>query len=127
MKWWFLNKKFYIIFLIFIDKLCKRFYNNNRLDSLAQSVEHLTFNQGVPGSSPGWITIRFNTRTQYFIVGKRFVLLFERWKKMSCDIFFLILILLCRLFESCHMLAIFLINKFWDITQVIRIRSLAIS
>ena len=25
-------------------------------DSLAQLVEHLTFNQGVPGSSPGWIT-----------------------------------------------------------------------
>ena len=23
---------------------------------LAQSVEHLAFNQGVPGSSPGWIT-----------------------------------------------------------------------
>ena len=27
------------------------------IDSLAQSVEHLTFNQRVPGSSPGWITI----------------------------------------------------------------------
>jgi hypothetical protein len=26
-------------------------------DSLAQLVEHLTFNQGVPGSNPGWITI----------------------------------------------------------------------
>ena len=25
-------------------------------DSLAQVVEHLTFNQGVPGSSPGWVT-----------------------------------------------------------------------
>ena len=25
-------------------------------DSLAQPVEHLTFNQGVPGSNPGWIT-----------------------------------------------------------------------
>ncbi len=24
--------------------------------SLAQLVEHLTFNQGVPGSNPGWIT-----------------------------------------------------------------------
>ena len=23
---------------------------------LAQSVEHLTFNQGVPGSNPGWLT-----------------------------------------------------------------------
>ena len=27
-----------------------------KYDSLAQLVEHLTFNQGVPGSSPGWIT-----------------------------------------------------------------------
>jgi hypothetical protein len=27
-------------------------------DPLAQSVEHLTFNQGVPRSSRGWITIR---------------------------------------------------------------------
>ena len=25
-------------------------------DPLAQAVEHLTFNQGVPGSIPGWIT-----------------------------------------------------------------------
>ena len=28
------------------------------IDPLAQSVEHLTFNQGVPRSSRGWITIR---------------------------------------------------------------------
>ena len=27
------------------------------IDPLAQSVEHLTFNQGVPRSSRGWITI----------------------------------------------------------------------
>ena len=26
-------------------------------DPLAQSVEHLTFNQGVDGSSPSWVTI----------------------------------------------------------------------
>ena len=26
-------------------------------DLLAQSVEHLTFNQGVDGSSPSWVTI----------------------------------------------------------------------
>ena len=26
-------------------------------DPLAQSVEHLTFNQGVPRSSRGWVTI----------------------------------------------------------------------
>lgn len=28
-----------------------------RRDPLAQSVEHLTFNQGVDGSSPSWVTI----------------------------------------------------------------------
>ena len=28
-----------------------------QVDPLAQSVEHLTFNQGVPRSSRGWITI----------------------------------------------------------------------
>ena len=27
-------------------------------DSLAQAVEHLTFNQGVPGSIPGWVTTK---------------------------------------------------------------------
>ena len=29
---------------------------NNQYDPVAQSVEHKTFNLGVPGSSPGWIT-----------------------------------------------------------------------
>ena len=27
-------------------------------DPLAQSVEHMTFNHGVPRSSRGWVTIR---------------------------------------------------------------------
>ncbi len=33
-------------------------YNSQGLenDSLAQSVEHLTFNQGVRGSNPRWVT-----------------------------------------------------------------------
>ncbi len=30
--------------------------NVAKFDPLAQAVEHLTFNQGVPGSIPGWIT-----------------------------------------------------------------------
>ena len=30
---------------------------SQRYDPLAQSVEHLTFNQGVPRSSRGWVTI----------------------------------------------------------------------
>ena len=29
---------------------------NKKYDSLAQPVEHLTFNQGVPSSSLGWVT-----------------------------------------------------------------------
>ena len=29
----------------------------SQYDPLAQSVEHLTFNQGVPRSSRGWVTI----------------------------------------------------------------------
>ena len=32
------------------------FYAKKYHDPLAQSVEHLTFNQGVPRSSRGWIT-----------------------------------------------------------------------
>ena len=34
---------------IYLDKILQ-------CDPLAQSVEHLTFNQGVPRSSRGWIT-----------------------------------------------------------------------
>ena len=30
-------------------------------DPLAQVEEHLTFNQGVPSSSLGWVTKRVNT------------------------------------------------------------------
>ena len=52
-----------------LDKPCFFWYNINVAyarvvlftyaahDPLAQAVEHLTFNQGVPGSIPGWITI----------------------------------------------------------------------
>ena len=36
-----------------------RFRPKAPFDPLAQSVEHLTFNQGVPRSSRGWITIFF--------------------------------------------------------------------
>ena len=35
---------------------------SQRCDPLAQSVEHLTFNQGVPSSSLGWITIFLSIR-----------------------------------------------------------------
>ena len=42
------------------DSVIPRFeswYPSHIDDPLAQSVEHLTFNQGVPRSSRGWITI----------------------------------------------------------------------
>ena len=41
------------------DSVMRRFesYYPCQNDPLAQSVEHLTFNQGVPRSSRGWITI----------------------------------------------------------------------
>jgi hypothetical protein len=40
-------------------------------EPLAQLVEHLTFNQGVEGSSPSWLTTRTNTQTRkrlFFVV-----------------------------------------------------------
>ena len=45
-------------------------------DPLAQLVEHITFNDGVPGSSPGWVTKRVKGRTwtQYMDGNKRFAL-----------------------------------------------------
>ena len=45
--------------LLDIDKLPAFLYNTfvSLNDPLAQLVEHLTFNQGVPRSSRGWITI----------------------------------------------------------------------
>ena len=35
-------------------------------DSLAQLVEHLTLNQGVPGSSPGWVTREHGEVSEWF-------------------------------------------------------------
>ena len=50
-----------------IDKRSEMVYTNKRRrerhtetqahDPLAQVVEHLTFNQGVPSSNLGWVTI----------------------------------------------------------------------
>ena len=34
-------------------------------DPLAQSVEHLTFNQGVPSSNLGWVTIKTFMKAVY--------------------------------------------------------------
>jgi hypothetical protein len=39
---------------------------NIRREPLAQLVEHLTFNQGVPGSSPGRLTKQFRWRVRDF-------------------------------------------------------------
>ncbi len=42
------------------DSVIRRFdpYLPSHFEPLAQLVEHLTFNQGVDGSSPSWLTIR---------------------------------------------------------------------
>ena len=40
----------------------------NLYEILAQSVEHLTFNQGVPGSIPGYLRIR-KSRTIIYCPG----------------------------------------------------------
>ena len=37
----------------------KKIYLNNLYDPLAQLVEHMTFNHGVPGSNPGWVTKKY--------------------------------------------------------------------
>ena len=46
-----------------IGVILHRFWEDQgqyRGDSIAQQVEHNTFNVGVPGSSPGWITRKGN-------------------------------------------------------------------
>ena len=40
--------------MLYNTKVCS--VKNKRYDPLAQLVEHMTFNHGVPGSSPGWVT-----------------------------------------------------------------------
>ena len=35
---------------------------NTHCDSLAQLAEHLTFNQGVRGSNPRWLTMKLKDR-----------------------------------------------------------------
>jgi hypothetical protein len=42
----------------------------SQVDSLAQLVEHLTFNQGVPGSNPGWITIFYRYELPVLVLRK---------------------------------------------------------
>ena len=46
------NKNYYVC--IAFERRHK--YIRQKLDSVAQLVEHLTFNQGVLGSNPSWIT-----------------------------------------------------------------------
>lgn len=49
-------------FLVIIKKLSSR-KHGQPYDSLAQLAEHLTFNQGVRGSNPRWVTKRKQIRT----------------------------------------------------------------
>ena len=39
-------------------------------DPLAQAVEHLTFNQGVRGSIPRWLTILYRQLGEFFVVAQ---------------------------------------------------------
>ena len=64
-----------------VDSNGRLLYNHilwERYDPLAQLVEHLTFNQGVDGSSPSWVTIsgplvkRLRHRPFTAITGVRF-------------------------------------------------------
>ena len=52
-------------------------YNTNVVfsqhESLAQAVEHLTFNQGVPGSIPGWFTNTASALLSHLWLTGRFV------------------------------------------------------
>ena len=50
-------------FLIYIILSCERWTYFS--GSLAQLVEHLTFNQGVPGSNPGWATIQYGALVKW--------------------------------------------------------------
>ena len=42
-------------------------------ESLAQAVEHLTFNQGVPGSIPGWFTTNQSALLSHLWLTGRFL------------------------------------------------------
>jgi hypothetical protein len=61
------------------------FPSHFKFEPLAQLVEHLTFNQGVEGSSPSWLT----TVKQASLVGFSLRRLFDEWtcdkKKFSID------------------------------------------
>ena len=48
-------------------------------DPLAQSVEHLTFNQGVRGSNPRWVTKSIKIRTNIRFVNQVFGYIFPQW------------------------------------------------
>ena len=56
-------------------------------DSLAQLVEHLTFNQGVPSSSLGWITNEnmpfFERRTAFLYLRRLLIILAAEKRKNS--------------------------------------------
>ena len=57
-----------------VDRENECCYNNKAIyEPLAQSVEHLTFNQGVRGSNPRWLTKKSTPRNKY--VARRFLYL----------------------------------------------------
>ena len=62
-----------------LDKSISKCYNNKAVqkdtnESLAQSAEHLTFNQGVRGSNPRWFTkkeVTFVDKSYFFFYPSR--------------------------------------------------------
>ena len=67
------------VFLAIINKLSR---NRQLYDSLAQSVEHLTFNQGVRGSNPRWVTKQSLAFTPLSSVFARFSS-FSKWQILT--------------------------------------------
>ena len=52
-----------------VDRENECCYNNKAIyEPLAQSVEHLTFNQGVRGSNPRWLTKKHRVTFAYTVL-----------------------------------------------------------
>ena len=57
-------------FFVYSRIFDKENFRDKKDGLLAQAVEHLTFNQGVAGSSPAWLSIRIqkgNRRIAFFV------------------------------------------------------------
>ena len=57
---------FPLIFPSFLYSVFRALFQSLPFAPLAQLVEHLTLNQGVPGSSPGWVTREHGEVSEWF-------------------------------------------------------------